>query len=166
MMNVHKLTGFILSVCAFILIFACVGERGSDTDNSDSISATLDTTQTIDNDVFGTLWTYDAEGDSMVKNDIPDDLTVYFVMDVLNKRYEKLDLSLSRTSADTVYVKLGDVSYLEQLGSTGNYAFMAEVVYCLTEISTVNLVKFDFPELDHASPGIYRREDFDNKIVE
>lgn len=165
-MNVHKLTGFILSVCAFILIFACVGERGSDTDNSDSISATLDTTQTIDNDVFGTLWTYDAEGDSMVKNDIPDDLTVYFVMDVLNKRYEKLDLSLSRTSADTVYVKLGDVSYLEQLGSTGNYAFMAEVVYCLTEISTVNLVKFDFPELDHASPGIYRREDFDNKIVE
>ncbi len=165
-MNVHKLTGFILSVCAFILIFSCVGERGSDTDNSDSISATLDTTQTIDNDVFGTLWTYDAEGDSMVKNDIPDDLTVYFVMDVLNKRYEKLDLSLSRTSADTVYVKLGDVSYLEQLGSTGNYAFMAEVVYCLTEISTVNLVKFDFPELDHASPGIYRREDFDNKIVE
>lgn len=165
-MNVHKLTGFILPVCAFILIFACVGERGSDTDNSDSISATLDTTQTIDNDVFGTLWTYDAEGDSMVKNDIPDDLTVYFVMDVLNKRYEKLDLSLSRTSADTVYVKLGDVSYLEQLGSTGNYAFMAEVVYCLTEISTVNLVKFDFPELDHASPGIYRREDFDNKIVE
>jgi hypothetical protein len=165
-MNAHKSTGFILSLCAFILIFSCIGERGSDTDNSDSTSATLDTTQRIDNDVFGTLWTYDAEGDSMVKNDIPDDLTVDFVMDVLNKRYENLDITLSRTSADTVFVKLGDVSYLEQLGSTGNYAFMAEVVYCLTEVPNVNLVNFDFPELDHASPGLYRREDFDNKIVE
>ena len=165
-MNAHKSTGFILSLCAFILIFSCVGERGSDTVNSDSTSATIDSTQRIDKDVFGTLWAYDAVGDSMVKNDIPDDLTVDFVMDVLNKRYEKLDLSLLGTSADTAFVKLGDVSYLEQLGSTGNYAFMAEVVYCLTEVPNVNLVKFDFPELDHASPGLYRREDFDNKIVE
>jgi len=165
-MNVHKLTGLILSIFAFIIIFSCVGERGSDTDNSDSTSAILDTTQRIDKDVFSRLWSYDAVGDSMVKNDIPEDLTVDFVMHVLNKRYEKLDLSLSRTSVDTVFVKLGDVFYLEQLGSTGNYAFMAEVVYCLTEVPNVNLVNFDFPELDHASPGFYRREDFENKIVE
>jgi len=153
-------------ISVFTLIFSCVGERSSDADSADTTNNSEITSLDQPEDISLLLWNYDAMGDSMVKNNIPDDLTVDFVMDVLNRRYEKLDLSLTRTSADTVFVKLGDVSYLEQLGSTGNYAFMAEVVYCLTEVSNVNLVNFDFPELDHASPGLYRREDFDNKIIQ
>ncbi|MCA5005018.1 hypothetical protein [Sphingobacterium bovistauri] len=162
----HKLSYLILSLLVSTLIFSCVGDRNSDNNVDDSSVDNEASSLDQPEDISLLLWNYDAKGDSMVKNDIPDDLTVNFVLDVLNKRYEKIDLNLVRTSADTVFVKLDDASYLGQLGSTGNYAFMAEVVYCLTEVPNINSVNFDFPESDHAAPGLYNRKNFDNKIVE
>ena len=152
----------ILVFSVFNFNISCVGENTSSSDeNVDSTSLA----PTVDTDLKKSiLWTYDAEADTMVKTEVLDSLTLHTVLDTLNSRYNTANLQIEKQLGDTLFVKINDVSFLEQFGSSGNYGFMAEVVYSLTEIPDVNYVFLDFEELDHATPGLYSRKDFDNKV--
>ena len=142
--------------------FSCAGDNTSSDEKVDSTSIMSN----VDSDLKKTVvWTYDALDDSMVKNEISDSLSLNVMLDTLNRRYNTANLQIQKQSGDTLFVKINDVSFLQQLGSTGNYGFMAEVIYSLTELSHVNCVFLDFEELDHATPGFYTRKDFDNKIT-
>lgn len=50
------------------------------------------------------------------------------------------------------------------MGTTGAQAYLAELTYSMTEVPTVKYVNFDFQEGDHASPGVYQKIDFENKL--
>lgn len=152
----------IVCVIATLSLVGCIGD-GNKMDTTDTTAQSeVPKDQIIE--VKPILWTYDAVADSMIKHHIPDSLTIELVLQDLNKRYKETKLELIRTSADTAFMKVDDVSYLAGLGSSGNYGFIAEVVYSLTEVPGINLVHLDFEELDHAVPGLYNREDMDNKL--
>lgn len=163
-MNTTTLSRFIVVLFCFTVLFSCVSNDSSSDTTGDSTTIQEYTVDRADS-FASILWTYDAVADSMIKQDIPNELTVDFVLNELNNRYDEIRIDYVKTSADTVFLKIDDVSYLGQMGSTGNYAFMAEVVYSLTEVPNVKLIHFDFPELDHAMPGLYERADFNNKIT-
>jgi hypothetical protein len=165
-MNTRKLCCFILYLSAFAVIFSCVRDRTSNTDTVDFNGNGDSSNYLTDKVLSPMLWIYDAVGDSMVKNEIPENISLELVLDTLNKRYGNSKLQMEKIAGDTLYVKIDDVSYLEKYGSTGNYQFMAEIVYSLTEVPGINYVFLNFDEVDHAAPGLYNREKFDNKIVE
>lgn len=99
-----------------------------------------------------------------LKHDNPDDLTKTSPQDMinaLNLKYPKIQLTLISVERGTVNVKIPDAAYLtENMGTTGAKTFLAEATYALTEISGITKVDFAFAEGDHASPGIYTRADF------
>jgi hypothetical protein len=49
---------------------------------------------------------------------------------------------------------------LPKNGTHGASAYLAEVIYNLTEITGVDFVNFRFNEGEHAAPGTYSRTDF------
>ena len=70
-------------------------------------------------------------------------------------------MKFDKISNDTIFVKIPESEKLtQQLGSTGAYNYMAATVFNLTELDHVKYVKFDFQGGDHASPGVFTREDF------
>ena len=78
--------------------------------------------------------------------------------------YSKVILDFVKTSGDTVYIKIPEATYLtQQMGSSGPAMFLSGVVYTLTGLSGYNFVSFDFEEGDHASPGVYSRQSFNNQ---
>jgi hypothetical protein len=150
----------LLAVINFNL--SCVGDNtSSEEEVQDSIADTPEFKDKVSKTI---LWSYDALADSMIQKEAPVSLSLEGMLDTLNTRYSTASLQLQKHSGDTLFVKIADVSYLQQLGSSGNYGFMAEIVYSLTEIPDVNYVYLDFQEVDHATPGLYSRKDFDNKI--
>ncbi|MEO9211393.1 MAG: hypothetical protein ABI208_09860 [Ginsengibacter sp.] len=83
------------------------------------------------------------------------------IIDIINEKYSEVNLHFTKISHDTIFLSIPESARLtNQMGSTGAYNYMATVVYNLTELKTLKFIKFDFKEGDHASPGVYSREDF------
>lgn len=160
MNKVFQLRNMLSLVVGFNIFVACVGK------NAEEENRSLDSTEVLTAvpDEKALLWHYDAEADTMLRDSVPAAITVEQVIEELNTRYGNSKLELVRQANDTIFIKIDDISYLSQLGSSGNYGFLAEIVYSLTELPSVKLVDLFFQETDHASPGLYSREDFNNKI--
>lgn len=152
---------FLLLKAAVLLVSSCGHESNGTMNARDSSRSKIDSLHVLP-------WHYDAIGDSMVYNlnQDRDQLTLEEVVEVINEKYRDLiRLDLNKKVDDTVFVSIPDAQYLTQsMGSTGAFGFMAEVTYSLTEIPGIAFVYFKFNEGDHASPGLYRREDFINKL--
>ncbi len=155
------------SICLSLLfpltLWSCMGDSESSSTSTDSIANTADAVVDAPK-VSSVTWKYDAEADSMVQLAVPDSLSIDQVLADLNKQYQSMQLDLVKTSGDTVFVKMNDVTLLSQMGSSGNYGVLAEIVYSLTEVRPFQFVHLDFEELDHATPGLYDRERFNNKL--
>ncbi len=155
------------SICLSLLfpltLWSCMGDSESSSTSTDSIANTADAVVDAPK-VSSVTWKYDAEADSMVQLAVPDSLSIDQVLADLNKQYQSMQLDLVKTSGDTVFVKMNDVTFLSQMGSSGNYGVLAEIVYSLTEVRPFQYVYLDFEELDHAAPGLYDRERFNNKL--
>ena len=83
------------------------------------------------------------------------------IIRLANKKYPKVSLKIKRQIADTLVLSIPDAFYLTQsMGSAGAETYLAEVTYSLTELPSVNVVKFNFTEGDHAVPGTYSRKSF------
>lgn len=81
----------------------------------------------------------------------------------LNQNYEDVQLELNKISNDTIFIKIPDSEKLtQQMGSTGSYNYLASVVFNLTELQGMKYVSFDFKEGDHAMPGVFSRDSFQN----
>ncbi|MCP9753170.1 hypothetical protein [Ferruginibacter sp. HRS2-29] len=79
----------------------------------------------------------------------------------LNGLYPEVPFLLKKISNDTAYIRVTDSRYLSrQMGSSGPEAWMAEVVYNLTEVPDIRYVNIDFKVRDHGAPGTYSRTDF------
>ena len=109
----------------------------------------------------------DSTGEMEMKKERPaglDSLAAEPVIAFLNQVNPKVQLQYNRLSGDTVFVSIPDANYLtQQMGSSGPRYYFASVVYNLTEVPGIRFVSFDFEEGDHASPGVFRREQFQEK---
>lgn len=137
------------------LLYACGSNKKDQpetTNDSTDISYSWEATL---NDSTGRLEVVKREGL------IPDFLSAQSVIDFLNKKNQFVQIQYSKTSGDTLFVRIPEATYLtQQMGSSGPTVFFAEAVYNLTEIPGIHFVNFDFEEGDHASPGVFERDTF------
>ena len=111
------------------------------------------------------VWKYDAAQDSLIKDEnVENILTTDQVIAELNEMYPRASLRLVKTLNDTVFIRIDSVSFLQELGSTGNYGFISEVVFNITEVPNVENVNLDFELTDHATAGVYNRSKLNNKL--
>lgn len=83
--------------------------------------------------------------------------------DALENKYPEIELRLGDKRSDTLDVYIDDASYLTQnIGTAGANAYMAEATFAFTSLDSIKTVNFIFEAGDHASPGAYRRSDFDD----
>lgn len=149
-----------------LIAVSCQNEVKEDNTTSDTDSMDLDDTeQALDTSVYELLWSYDANRDSLIRNEGVNPSDADQIIQAINQKFgEKIVLDYIKTSLDTVYVRIADATQLNsQMGSTGAFGYLAEVTYSLTDIPTIHFVHFDFKEGDHAVPGVYSKETFNDK---
>jgi len=89
------------------------------------------------------------------------------LIDILNKRPSKCKIEYIETTGDTLKIKILDDNFLtEQMGTLGAECYMAETVFTLTEIDSIQFVKFEMDYGSHAGPGAYSRKDYVRMIKE
>ena len=94
----------------------------------------------------------------------PDTLSNEGVVTFLNNNWPHVQLVIIKTSGDTLFLKIPQSTYLtQQMGSSGPTTYFAEAVYNLTEIPGIHYVHFDFEEGDHAQPGTFNRDSFNDE---
>jgi len=112
------------------------------------------------------LWQVDDTKDFKLKKPKVsgiDTMSAKNVIQLINNNYDSIRLDYIKTSHDTIYVHIPQSEMLtERIGSTGAEIFMASTTYSLTELKGIKYVNYDFKEGDHASPGVYSRNDFKN----
>lgn len=92
-----------------------------------------------------------------------DTLTAENVISDINAGWENIKLVFNKVSHDTLYVTIPDSDFLtQQMGSAGAEAYMASTTYNLTELKGIKFINYDLEAGDHLSPGVFRREDFEN----
>lgn len=80
-----------------------------------------------------------------------------------NEKYPQIQLQWIKKEGATVYLKIPDAYYLTQsMGSAGAEAYLSEITYSFTEVEGISAVDLQFTEGDHATPGVYTREQFKN----
>lgn len=88
-------------------------------------------------------------------------ITPQQVIDAANKKYPQIQLEWIKKDGATAYLKIADATYLTQsMGSAGAEAYLSEITYSFTEIKGITAINLDFTEGDHASPGVFTREQF------
>ncbi|MDQ6844870.1 MAG: hypothetical protein M3Z92_11025 [Bacteroidota bacterium] len=80
---------------------------------------------------------------------------------LINNAWDSIHLDFIKSSHDTVYVSIPKSDYLiQRIGSTGAENYMATATFSLTEMKGIKYVNYKFTEGDHATPGVYSRDDF------
>jgi len=111
------------------------------------------------------LWQIDSKGFKLQKPKVPgiDTMSAKNIIQLINTNYDSIHLDYVKTSHDTIYVHIPHSEMLTQrIGSTGAEIYMASATWSLTELKGVKYVNYDFQEGDHASPGVYSRNNFKN----
>jgi hypothetical protein len=112
------------------------------------------------------LWHVDdAKRLTLRKPEAPgiDTMSAKDLIQIINANYDSIRLDFIKTSHDTIYVHIPRGEMLtERIGSTGADIYMASTTWSLTELKDIKYVNYDFEEGDHASPGVYNRDNFKN----
>ncbi len=145
---------FLITTAVFL--FSCGNNDAESTDkNIDSLAAAPFYWQAYLNDSTGKL-----EYRKLPSND---SISANSVINFTNTVNSNIKMELVKQSNDTIFIRIPDAIYLtQQMGSTGPTLYLSEVVYNMTQIPGINEVNFDFVQGDHASPGTYNRNSFDN----
>ena len=113
------------------------------------------------------IWTADFESTTNTfkihkpTNARPDTLSANRLIASINNNWDAVHLNFMKVSHDTIYVNIPNSEKLtEGLGSTGAENYMATTTFSLTEIKGIKYVNYNFKMGDHASPGVFTREDF------
>lgn len=79
--------------------------------------------------------------------------------------YPEIKPEIERISNDTLYLHIADAQYLtRQMGTSGAQMYLMEATYAYTELPNIQVVHFRFAEGDHAVPGSYRRNSFNQLL--
>ncbi len=89
-------------------------------------------------------------------------LTGEMMEKIINKSWPRVQVKYLGMSNDTAFILIPDSEVLtQQMGSAGAQSFMVSTVYSFTEIKGIKFVSFNFEMGDHASPGVYIRNSWD-----
>jgi hypothetical protein len=154
-----------LFLMMMIAIVAC-NQDSKDTGSSDStmvINSNQDKPLEIADVPYYTELDSNSQSFSVIKSDLvkADDLSEINICNALNKKYPEININTAVQSNDTVLVSILNANYLTQRsGTMGAKIYMTEATYSFTELPNVKYVRFIFREGDHASPGVFTRDDF------
>ena len=131
--------------------------------NNDADSVDTDTDSLANNTFYWESYYNDSTGKiEFRKQPSMEKLSVESIISFLNADNANIQLHYVKTSHDTIFVNIPEAMYLtQQMGSTGPMIYLSEVVYNLTQLPDIHAVNFDFEEGDHATPGTYNRNSFD-----
>lgn len=91
-----------------------------------------------------------------------DVLTGEMMEKIINKTWPHVQIKYIKTLHDTAFISIPEsVVLTQQMGSAGAESFMVSTVYSFTEIKGIKYVSFDFEFGDHASPGVFNRNSWD-----
>ncbi|MFC7525785.1 hypothetical protein ACFQRK_17605 [Parapedobacter sp. GCM10030251] len=92
-------------------------------------------------------------------------LNVDALTQALVANYPEIKPEINRISNDTLYLHIADARYLtQQMGSSGAQMYIMEATYAYTELPSIRVVDFTFEEGDHALPGSYTRDSFNQRL--
>jgi len=87
------------------------------------------------------------------------------LVEILNKRESQSKIEIIEFKGDTIKIRiLNDEFLTEQMGTTWAYCYLAETVFSLTEIDSIDFVRIEMNLGSHAGPGLYNRNDFKDLI--
>lgn len=155
----------ILIAFSTITYFACTGSDKGSNVAADSTSLEQTIIDQPDTVLFWTIDDYNKTKSQVYKDslEITDPQTV---VNGINSIYPDIHLQYLRMSNDTVYAVIDSAfAFTNDMGSSGASEYLSTVVINLTTLKHVNFVNLDFPEGNHASPGVFARTAFENYKV-
>ncbi len=159
----------LISLGLILLIIGCNTKQQEDraTDDTNEKSE-IGSESSVVYDPLEAIWGYDYNQQTEefeLKQLRPvdrDTLTGETLEKIINKSWPRVQIKFMRTSNDTVFVSIPDSKVLtQQMGSAGAQSFMISTTFSLTELKDIDYVSFDFQEGDHARPGVYNRNSWD-----
>lgn len=121
-------------------------------------------------DSHAALWAYDFDESTNSFKPIKlrefnsDTLTPIAIEKIINRTWPKVQIQYIKTNNDTIVISIPKSEVLtQQMGTTGADQFMFSTTYSFTELTDVNYVKYEFDIGDHANPGVYNRESWNEE---
>lgn len=127
-------------------------------DSTEIEQAIIDQPDTV---LFWTIDDYNKTKSQVYKDslEITDPQTV---VNGINAIYPDIRLEYVKMSNDTVYAAIDSAfSFANDIGSSGASEYLSTVVINLTTLKNVNYVNLNFPEGNHASPGVFAKTAFE-----
>ena len=165
----------VLYIGLLITTFGCNNDAKEPTHNSNSESViSADTIKDSENsmihDSHSALWAYDFDESTNDFKPIKlrefnyDTLTPVGIEKIINKTWPKVQIKYLKINNDTIVISIPKSEVLtQQMGTTGADQFMISTTYSFTELTDVNYVKYEFEMGDHANPGVYDRESWNEE---
>lgn len=157
-----------------ILLFITSCSNGNKNKNGLTSNSEINSDTSIAKEIFTNYWYSDFDTienrDCIIRGKYLDSIpnNVDYLIKILNTRLAKCKIDFIRISNDTIFIKILDEYYLtQQMGTTGAWTWLAETTFTLTENSDFKTINMDFEFGDHATPGNYNRQTFnDLKVIE
>jgi len=165
----------VLYIGLLITTFGCNNSTKEPTQNLNSENVvSADTINESENSMIynshAALWAYDFDESTndfkpiKLKEFNNDTLTPVGIEKIINMTWPKVQIKYLKTNNDTIVISIPKSEVLtQQMGTTGADQFMISTTYSFTELTHVNFVKYEFEMGDHAKPGVYSREYWNEK---
>ncbi|MBN8702178.1 MAG: hypothetical protein J0M08_03880 [Bacteroidetes bacterium] len=163
----------IIYIVIIFLTFGCENSNSLRPDqiNSDNLHFDkIPKENSLEYDTSEVLWDYTFDTITSVYKPtklrvfLTDTLSEKTIEKIVNKTWPKVQVKYLRTSHDTVFIKIPNSTVLtQQMGTTGADQFMVSTTYSFTELKGIKFVAYDFEFGDHANPGVYNRNSWDNR---
>lgn len=145
-------------------------ETSGDSLLADSSQGTADTENLFTFVPADALWEYQFD---TVTNDFKpvklrevkaDSLTAESIEAIMNQTWPNVQVSYLKTSEDTIFIEIPESTVLtQQMGTAGAKQFLVSATYSFTELPDIQYVDINFKEGDHAVPGTYNRNSWDDE---
>jgi len=159
----------LISLGLILLIVSCnpAQQENRVEDDTDEKSET-GTESSVVYDPSGAIWRYDYNQQTeefevvQLRPVDKDTLTGETIEKIINNSWPRVRIKFVGTSKDTAFISIPDSEVLtQQMGTSGAESFMISTTFSFTELKGIKYVRFDFEEGDHAIPGIYDRNSWD-----
>jgi hypothetical protein len=159
----------LISLGLILLFIACNAKQQEDTTPSNSNEITeLNSESSADEESLEPIWIYDYNQETQeseakqLRTVDGETITGETLEKIINKSWPTVQIKFIKISNDTAFIAIPDSEVLtQQMGSAGPESFMVSTTYSFTELKGINYVSFDFEVGDHAMPGVYNRNSWD-----
>lgn len=159
----------LFSLSLLILFTSCQNERpvqesSVDTGTEEPAVATEEAEKTLDVPWIA-IFNDSTQLLEIRKNPVanPDNLNEQDIIDALNLKYPDVKIEAVSREGKKAIVKIANSVHLtREMGSAGARTFLAEATYSLTEVDGIDSVDYRFEPGDHAMPGVFTRNSFEN----